>query len=506
MFGILIFTEITHEFSDSAAFRRPFNTAPAKPLSVISGTGSRPRRKLLPFRDVQLQGFWEYDLPMGDRRKQSPQVPHPGSAASRQFDWQSIGVPNPRSPVGIRFDWSSVGLPHPESPAAQTSAWSSALPFGYRIPGGLVVRPLMFHSRTGPALPDWVPENIRNAALSGQLPRGVSRFDGPPPYGKIVVWVDDSALARDIQVYQEYPEDMDFYLKLADGDWKTAHLLQSVYTQYNFNMRYFVEEKGVSPSLARDEIRRLNEEVFKMVLEASATLMNVAAAWTQFINMRQSAQRIAEAAKRTGFKPKAFPQYGSKSGGSTSATRPPEQGATSSTRPPDSGATSATRPPSVQGSSRTNAPTLEGELRAPKATPRAVGPTSPLKPPLRSRHSIANVKQGGYVREKNSVVEAWVDMEADTAAINSGKATLVQNEYGDNYIVNGRTYRYHDGRLYPVDGVGVHSLSRDGFKALGVYNKFGDTPAAAKYLDNMKVSSDDRDAALGAWKAGQVTK
>jgi hypothetical protein len=59
----------------------------------------------------------------------------------------------------------------------------------------------------------------------------------------------------------------------------------------------------------------------------------------------------------------------------------------------------------------------------------------------------------------------------------------------------------HDGTLYPISGEGFHQLSRGAFKALGVYNQFGDSAQAAEILDRMGATPADREAALAAWRA-----
>ena len=98
------------------------------------------------------------------------------------------------------------------------------------------------------------------------------------------------------------------------------------------------------------------------------------------------------------------------------------------------------------------------------------------------------------------MVEPGVDVAADVAAINEGLATRV----GDTYPINGRVYGVHDGTLFPISGRGFHQLTRGGFQALGVLNKFGDTPQAHAILSRMKnVEPKDIEAALKAWKAGK---
>lgn len=75
---------------------------------------------------------------------------------------------------------------------------------------------------------------------------------------------------------------------------------------------------------------------------------------------------------------------------------------------------------------------------------------------------------------------------------------------GDTFEINGRTYGVHDGTLFPMSGPGFHQLNRGAFQALGVLNKFGDTPQAHAILGRMKnVGPDEVAAAMKAWRAGQ---
>jgi hypothetical protein len=83
------------------------------------------------------------------------------------------------------------------------------------------------------------------------------------------------------------------------------------------------------------------------------------------------------------------------------------------------------------------------------------------------------------------------------ALINAGKAQRI----GDRYFINDRIYGTHGGTLYPVSGPGLHQLDRGAFKALGVFNRFGDTQRAAEVLDMMGIDREQREAALRAWRA-----
>jgi hypothetical protein len=108
----------------------------------------------------------------------------------------------------------------------------------------------------------------------------------------------------------------------------------------------------------------------------------------------------------------------------------------------------------------------------------------PLKPPNASRHVIDQIPYRPYkVTDINTIIEPWVDVEADVAAINRGAATYAN----ERYTINGRVYGVHAGRrLFPVSGAGFIQLSRTAYRILGVYNQFGDTPEAARIIGYMR--------------------
>jgi hypothetical protein len=117
-----------------------------------------------------------------------------------------------------------------------------------------------------------------------------------------------------------------------------------------------------------------------------------------------------------------------------------------------------------------------------------------FKPPNK-RHHIGSVTQKTLTKEKNSAMDPSL-IPNDVAAINSGQAQRI----GDQFIINGRTYGFHDDVLYPISGPGVYSLDRGAFKALGVYNKFGQSPTAESILDKMSISQSQRKEALNTWR------
>ncbi len=113
-----------------------------------------------------------------------------------------------------------------------------------------------------------------------------------------------------------------------------------------------------------------------------------------------------------------------------------------------------------------------------------------------SRHWAARVSQKTVAKSVNTVVEPGVNVAGDVAAINSGQAA----RQGGTYIINGRTYGVHDGTLYPISGPGFHQLSRAQFKALGVYNCFGDTVRTSGILAKMGISEADISAARAVFE------
>ena len=116
-----------------------------------------------------------------------------------------------------------------------------------------------------------------------------------------------------------------------------------------------------------------------------------------------------------------------------------------------------------------------------------------------SRHTLTSVNQKTVAKNLNTVIEPGVDVAADVAAINKGLAQKIK----DKFMINGRTYGMHDGRLFPISGNGFHQLDRASFKALGVLNKFGNTTKANQIFNKMGLSDDAVNAALKAWEASQ---
>lgn len=118
-------------------------------------------------------------------------------------------------------------------------------------------------------------------------------------------------------------------------------------------------------------------------------------------------------------------------------------------------------------------------------------PKHSFKAPLTARHSASRISLKSIAKEKNTVFTKSV--AKDVEAINYGNYKLVHGRYN---LPNGRVYGEHGGRLYPIEGPGFTSLDRGAFKALGIFNKFGNTPRASNILNNMKINDVQRNAAL----------
>lgn len=162
-------------------------------------------------------------------------------------------------------------------------------------------RILPIESKGKPTLPAWVPADVQKKIVSRQLAAGVHCFPGTKPFGKVVVWIAATGYAQ-AQVYQEFPEDIAFYKDVAKGDDYKARLLHKVYTQYNADMRQFVINRGMSPATARDELAKINEACFKLILEGMASMMTAGAGISSISqSIRASAPRMIATVERSGF-------------------------------------------------------------------------------------------------------------------------------------------------------------------------------------------------------------
>jgi len=125
-------------------------------------------------------------------------------------------------------------------------------------------------------------------------------------------------------------------------------------------------------------------------------------------------------------------------------------------------------------------------------------------PPHRDRHRLQFVRQRTPTRSTvTSVVEPWVDMVADTRAINQGLAV----RDGNTFHINGRTYGAkspgHRSRLFPIDGDGIHRLNRNEYKALGIYNGLEVSPRSELIIARMGVTIAEQYRVRTLWQIGK---
>jgi hypothetical protein len=131
-------------------------------------------------------------------------------------------------------------------------------------------------------IPKWLPEEGRRAILGGKLRWGVSRFGTKGPWGTAFVWHGHDDFGREVyEVYEEWPENPDYYLKHTGGDTHEARVLAKVHARFNRDMRWLLvgeadeQPRGLpplagalSPSAARQRLIELYGEEFKLVIEA----------------------------------------------------------------------------------------------------------------------------------------------------------------------------------------------------------------------------------------------
>jgi hypothetical protein len=159
----------------------------------------------------------------------------------------------------------------------------------------------VIESKGKPHVPAWVPVALKEKIVGKKLPVGVHHFPGEKPFGEILIWVSPGP-DRAVQMFQEYPDSENYYLEIANGDQYKAHLLHKVYTQFNSDMRVFVLQRGMSIENARDEIQRISEECFKLILEGMAMMMTAGAGISSISqSVRNSTTRMVSTFERHGF-------------------------------------------------------------------------------------------------------------------------------------------------------------------------------------------------------------
>ena len=121
------------------------------------------------------------------------------------------------------------------------------------------------------------------------------------------------------------------------------------------------------------------------------------------------------------------------------------------------------------------------------------------------RHNGATVTPKTTAKENNTVVSNSVNMKQDTQIIKNGEATNLGRDpkTGDTLhsLSNGRVYaEKSNGQIYPYSGEGVYQLDRGSYRALGIYNKYGDTQAAKEALNLNRINPESQTMGYKVWK------
>lgn len=124
---------------------------------------------------------------------------------------------------------------------------------------------------TPPRLPAWVPAPARRAIKAG-LADGLHRFDGTAPWGDVWVWIDRRGGRTELQLHQDFPESEEFYRSIGVEDADARRRLSEASEAYNRDLRHLMVGRELSPEDARQELHRINDEVFLLTVEAAALL------------------------------------------------------------------------------------------------------------------------------------------------------------------------------------------------------------------------------------------
>lgn len=105
------------------------------------------------------------------------------------------------------------------------------------------------------------------------------------------------------------------------------------------------------------------------------------------------------------------------------------------------------------------------------------------------------------MKDQNSLLEPWVDIQADMEAINAG---LGSYDPGTQLVhVNARTYGIHEsGKAYPVSGEGIIKVNRGTYKALLIMRRYNGVNDRSRFEINLNdsISTTDRDDAIRIWR------
>ena len=156
----------------------------------------------------------------------------------------------------------------------------------------------------------WTPEALKNDIVRGVLEDGlyVDRYQLAWPSGErtnVVLWVKTGAGARDFQYYQQYPESTGFFERFAARrglSARQADLIRRVMIEYNRDLLKLIfyngRLTGIGPYNARDLLRQIYIDRFRLVAAESATDVAVPAVAQEVGKTLQGVVGIARALAR----------------------------------------------------------------------------------------------------------------------------------------------------------------------------------------------------------------
>lgn len=119
-----------------------------------------------------------------------------------------------------------------------------------------------------------------------------------------------------------------------------------------------------------------------------------------------------------------------------------------------------------------------------------------FKEPLAKRHNLNSITSKSIPKDKNTIIMSDVDVKKDIEDIKKG----LYNKVNGTYVINGRTYGYHDSRFYPIEGEGFVTLDRGQYKALQYLIKNGNNDKAITIFRNMKISEEKINEVMKIWE------
>jgi hypothetical protein len=145
--------------------------------------------------------------------------------------------------------------------------------------------------------PAWAPAEAHRAIAANSLAAGVHRFPAPYLYGyrsDVLVWVERTPGRVQYQFRQEFPSEPGFYEEYARRRGLTdsqRRLVQEVLVHANEDFWSLIRPDRQDPRSildAREELRRINDQIFRLILGGSAAVVAAGAGITGVSNAARS--------------------------------------------------------------------------------------------------------------------------------------------------------------------------------------------------------------------------